>query len=271
MENQSSVSAKKHLGQHFLKHESIARDIVAAGNVVSGDVVLEIGPGMGMLTRALLDVGAHVIAVEKDEESITYLHEHFFEAISAGTLRIEAQDVRRVTPESLGITGKYKVIANIPYYITGELFRQMLAYERQPETVVFLVQKEVAERIARSTKESLLSLSIKLFGDPRYVKTVKAGSFSPPPKVDSAILAIYNISRERLNGVSEEVLFKVLHGTFGEKRKQIGGTLKKMFPGVDLNAVFAELSLAPSTRPEDISYETWVRLSKKLGVFMHTA
>lgn len=266
MENPSSVRAKKSLGQHFLNHESIAKNIVDAGSVTEGDVVLEIGPGMGMLTKILLGRGATVIAVEKDTESIEYLHTYFAEAISSKKLHVVAKDVREVEPENLGIEGSYKVIANIPYYITGELFRQTLGYKNQPESVVFLVQKEVAERIAREKKESLLSLSIKVFGDPTYVQTVKAGSFTPPPKVDSAIISITNISRDRLNGVSEEVFFEILHTAFGEKRKQVGSTLKKLVGEEGVS----KLAIDPSRRPETISYKEWVDIAQTLTPFMHT-
>lgn len=248
-----SVRAKKHLGQHFLTAPSVSEAMVAAGNVGKGDLVLEIGPGTGVLTQKLLETGATVVAIEKDTECINTLEEKFSSYGEQFTL-IEG-DALSYTPGNK----PYKLIANIPYYITGEIVRKFLTEEHQPTDMVLLVQKEVAERIARTQKESLLSLSVKAYGTPTYIKTVKAGSFHPKPKVDSAIIAVTNISRSFFDDISEDDFFRVLHKAFGEKRKQIGGTLK------DLISV-ENLSISRTTRPEDIPLSEWkniVRLMHK--------
>src|SRR3989344_2165107 len=217
------------LGQHFLTSSAIAYEIAAAGNIRKGETVLEVGPGKGMLTRALLNTGATVVAIEKDPALTCIIYDTFSKEISRGQLRIIERDVRDPTLNATLKTlhSSYKVIANIPYYITGELIRMFLTAQHQPSTIVFLVQKEVAERIARSKKESLLSLSVKAYGTPRYIKTVKAGSFSPSPAVDSAILAIENISRKNFANVSEEKFLEILHAGFGQKRKTLLGNLKR--------------------------------------------
>ncbi len=186
------------LGQHFLTSTAIAHAVAEAGNIIPGETVLEIGPGKGMLTRELIALGARVTAVEKDPLMVAILKNEFEKEIKNETLTLVHGDVRDQSVLNPGLAQKYKVIANIPYYITGELLRMFLTTADQPATIVFLVQKEVAERIARSKKESLLSLSVKAYGTPRYVRTVKAGSFNPPPAVDSAILAIEHISRKKL-------------------------------------------------------------------------
>lgn len=250
-----NVRAKKHLGQHFLTAPSVASDMVAAGEVTEKDTVIEIGPGTGMLTKELLATGAHVIAIEKDKECIPKLQESFQKYIENCQFELIFGDIREFKVPNT----PYKLIANIPYYITGEIIRTFLEKDQKPQNMVLLVQKEVAERIARSEKESLLSLSVKAFGTPKYVKTVKAGSFHPKPKVDSAILSISNISGSFFDIITEEDFFTVLHQAFSQKRKQVGGTLKNMIP-------IEKLSIDPKTRPEDISLFEWkeiVRLMHK--------
>ncbi|XKT75291.1 MAG: 16S rRNA (adenine(1518)-N(6)/adenine(1519)-N(6))-dimethyltransferase RsmA [Patescibacteria group bacterium UBA2103] len=249
-----SVRAKKHLGQHFLTSEDIARSIVEAGEVTKGDTVLEIGPGTGMLTKQLLHTGANVIAIEKDEECIPKLHETFKNELESGQFTLIQGDVRQFTPENK----PYKLIANIPYYITGEIIRTFLEREQKPTAIALLIQKEVADRIARSEKESLLSLSVKAFGAPKYVKTVKAGSFFPKPKVDSAILSISDISNDFFKDIDEKLFFEVLHKAFSEKRKQVGKTLGTYIEKENL-------PVDPTTRPEDISLSDW----KKIVSLMH--
>jgi len=256
MEYQPSdnIRAKKSLGQHFLTSVDIARAVVEAGKVEKGDTVLEIGPGKGMLTRELLNTGAHVIVIEKDTECIPFLHEEFDTYIKEGQLEVIEGDVREYTPTKL----PYKLIANIPYYITGEIIRTFLERVEKPTTISLLVQKEVADRIARSEKESLLSLSVKAFGTPKYIKTVKAGSFFPKPGVDSAILAIYDITGEYFNDIDEREFFEMLHAAFGEKRKQIGKTLSDFIPE-------EKLPIDRATRPEDVSLSQW----KEIASLMH--
>ena len=254
LEPSDNVSPKKALGQHFLTSDTIARDIVEAGKVMKGDRVLEIGPGTGILTKQLLAAGASVIAIEKDSECIAKLQEEFAQAISEGTLTLIADDVRNVEPPQ----SPYKLVANIPYYITGDIIRRFLTHTNKPTNMALLVQKEVAERIAKETKESLLSLSVKVFGTPKYIKTVKAGSFFPKPKVDSAILAIFDISNVFFETIDESEFFEVLHKAFSEKRKQIGSTLGTLVPK-DM------LPIDPTRRPETLSLDEW----KKIVSFMH--
>ena len=192
-----SLSAKKSLGQNFLTNPRVPEWMVDAAELTAGETVLEIGPGTGMLTREFLRRGARVIAIEADARAIELLQESFADAISGGGLTLVHADVREINPKDYGLaSGKFKLIANIPYYLSGVLFRQFLSGEITPQTLVFLTQKEVAQRIARDKKESLLSLSVKAYGLPRYIKTVSRGNFSPSPKVDSAIIAVYNISKE---------------------------------------------------------------------------
>ena len=150
------------------------------------------------------------------------------------------------------------------------LFRTFLESHLQPSTLVFLVQKEVAERIARDRKESLLSLSIKVFGDPKYVETIKKGNFTPSPKVDSAIIAIANISHAKLGKIEEIDFFTILHAGFRAKRKQLLGNLTKHFPRETLLHTFSTLGLKEDVRGEDLTIESWLMLVSKLIIHNKT-
>lgn len=259
------IEAKKSLGQHFLNNPHIPRLMADAGCVGEGDTVLEIGPGTGVLTRELLARGARVIAVEVDDRAIASLEESFRAEISAQKLVISKCDVSSTPIASLGVTrGAYKVVANIPYYLSGKLFRAFFETEAQPSCLVFLVQREVGERIARDTKESLLSLSVKVFGTPRYVKTVARGNFTPPPKVDSAIISVSSISRSNFTQVSEERFFELIHAGFAAKRKQLFGNLSKIIKKEALTHTFSTLNLSPKVRAEDVPLATWLRLTELL-------
>ena len=243
--------AKKSLGQNFLRSKKILNDIVEAGKVVPGETVLEAGPGEGTLTEAILATGTKVVAVEKDRRLIPLLQTKFAREIQSGMLTITEGDILDFDPSVLETTN-YKLIANIPYYITGQFLRKFLEAEHQPKTMVILVQKEVAERIvARDGKESLLSISVKAYGTPRYVETVKAGNFSPAPNVDSAILAIENISKKFFTGISEKEFFTILKAGFAHKRKMLAGNL-------DITKdQLATCDILGNARAEELSLEQW--------------
>jgi 16S rRNA (adenine1518-N6/adenine1519-N6)-dimethyltransferase len=250
---------KKSLGQNFLTNKSIVASIVDAAGVSSGETVLEIGPGKGILTQELLDRGAKVIAVEKDSDLIELLNSTFKFQISNKQLVLingDILDFKFQIPDS-----PYKLVANIPYYITGQIIRKFLTTQNQPEKIALLVQKEVAERIiARDKKESLLSISVKAYGTPFFIKTVKAGAFTPVPKVDSAILLVDGISRDFFKGISEERFFEILHAGFAHKRKQLSGNLKAVF-GDSLQKKLADCDISPKARAEDLSLSEWKSLS----------
>ncbi len=256
---------KKSLGQHFLTSDYAPKKLCDAADLKAGDTVLEIGPGTGALTKEILARGAHVIALEADERAIESLRETFGEAIEKGQLTIYHHDVRTLLPETFGLTaGGYKVVANIPYYLSGFLFRTLLESKHHPKALVFLVQKEVATRIARDKKESLLSLSVKAFGAPSYISTISRGHFTPPPKVDSAIIAITDISHKNFGTLSLEHFFSLLHLGFGQKRKQLLSNLSHTYPRDVLTSIFLELALSPQIRAEDVPLDKWLQLATQL-------
>jgi len=260
-ENTTKKFAKKSLGQHFLIAPNTIKKTVAAAQITNNDVVLEIGPGDGALTRELLLYSKKVIAIEKDGELVEKLAQTFKKEIENKTLELFHGDILKYDFTTLPITNSsYKVVANIPYYITGILIRTLLTNAIQPNTVVLIVQKEIAERIARDTKESILSLSVKAYGTPKYIGTIKPGAFRPSPKVDSAILLIENISRDFFSGIDEKTFFKAIKAGFSSKRKQILNNLEKIEDKESLTQIFKKLNINLKIRAEDIPLETWREL-----------
>lgn len=266
------IKAKRSLGQNFLKSKKVLSEIVRAGKVSSSDIILEIGPGQGTLTEKILETGAKIIAVEKDDRLINFLNEKFSKEIYIGQLNLIHSDILEIDLDSLKLTsGSYKLIANIPYYITGQIFRKFLSGKIQPSKIVIMVQKEIADRIiARDGKESLLSISVKAYGNPKKIMKVGKENFSPKPKVDSAVLLIDNISKNFFlsaqagKEIGEEKFFEIIKTGFSHKRKILTSNLKKL-TGRDLKEVFSELKIPEKARAEDLTLENWKNLSTKLN------
>jgi 16S rRNA (adenine1518-N6/adenine1519-N6)-dimethyltransferase len=262
------MHAKKSLGQNFLKSKVIVSRMAKASGVSVGDTVIEIGPGKGILTDALLETGARIIAVEKDRELIPFLSKKFSEAVDERRLKIIEADILKVTEDELGIKGKiYHIVANIPYYITGELLRIFLSRSHQPHSMTLLVQKEVARRIvAHDKKESILSLSVKLYGIPHLVEIVKRTMFTPAPNVDSAVIHIESISKTKLKDaqVSEKDFFEVIKMAFSQKRKQLVGNLKSFKKSDELIELLSKKNIPVTVRAEDIPFTLWLELVRAL-------
>ena len=265
------MRAKRSLGQHFLKSERALSVMIETGQVEARDTILEIGPGEGALTRRLLETGARVIAVEKDDQLFELLKQKFKKEIESGQLTLIHDDILEFNVAKLKIVN-WKLIANIPYNITGAILKKFLGADCQPERTVLLVQKEVAKRIvgkphsakASRDKESILSISVKAYGAPRYVETVKAGSFVPMPKVDSAIMAIENISKRNFQEFREDKFFKILRTGFRSKRKKLLSNLAAVFGKDRVKKTFQELGLDNNLRAEDANLEIWQKLAKNL-------
>jgi len=254
------MKAKKSLGQNFLKSKSVVVDILNASKLNSSDNVLEIGPGKGVLTEELLKNARTVIAIEKDGTLIEHLKEKFSCEIKTKKLILIHGDILNVnlSPYKLQ-AGSYKLIANIPYYITGQIFKLFLESNTCPSKMVLMVQKEVAERItAKDKKESILSISVKVYGVPRLVKKIAASNFSPKPKVDSAILLIENISSPFKNIKEEKHFFEILKKGFAHKRKLLRNNL-----GCE-SGILDKCGIDEKVRAEELSVKNWVCLSKKV-------
>lgn len=259
------IYAKKSLGQNFLKSKGAIREIIKAANIQPTDTILEVGPGKGALTESLLEKAGKVVVVEKDDRIIPFLQEKFPEQIANGKLVIVYGDALEFSPESQGLElGKYKIVANIPYYITGQFLRLFLEHGAQPSLMVLMLQKEVAKRIvARDEKESILSISVKAYGTPVYVDTVAAKYFSPPPKVDSAILLIKDISKSFFADVSQQSFFELVKKGFHHKRKMLAQNLE--IPTEEREKVFGALGINIKARAEDLALSDWKQLTTHLS------
>ncbi len=265
--NPEFYRAKKSLGQNFLKSKEALRLIQDAAQLTETDTVLEIGPGKGALTEYLLQKNCTIVAVEKDEELLELLKVKFADAVTSKKLILISADILELDVDSvLDKNTDYKLAANIPYYITGAIIKKFLSNAHQPSRMVLLVQKEVAERIvARDGKESILSLSVKAYGRPKYVKTVKAKYFSPEPNVDSAILLIENVSKKFFENITEEKFFELVKAGFAHKRKMLAGNIKELFSDKEkLEKTFAELKIPSKSRAEDLKLEDWKNLLNSL-------
>lgn len=256
------MRAKKSLGQNFLNSKTIARDIVRASGILLSDTVLEIGPGKGFLTEEILKTGAFVYAIEKDDRMIPLLSEKFADEIARGQFTLIHGDITKKI-QGLPLEKPYKLIANIPYYLTGYILRAFLEMSQKPERMVLMLQKEVADRIvARGKKESILSIAVKVYGTPRIVKKVPARYFTPAPKVDSAVIAIENISDKNFKNKTEEKrFFEIVKAGFAHKRKQLAGNLKSIYGG-RTSILVSGVGIKPSARAEDITLEEWLALAR---------
>ena len=263
-----AYKAKKSLGQNFLKSKPALRKIIEAGEIRKDDVILEIGPGKGKLTSKLLEKSNCVIAVEKDRELFEFLKTKFEKEIKNRKLILIEDDCLNFNPKDYNLKpGTYKLISNIPYNITGAILKKFLTDNNQPERMVLLLQQEVAQRIvARNPryggaggKESILSISVKAYGEPKMIMKVPARYFSPAPKVDSAVIAIKNISRKNFvnSPEFEEKFWEIVKTGFAHKRKKLSGNLKNLISFENPN-----FSKFKDARAEDLSLEDWITLAK---------
>lgn len=263
------IRAKKSLGQNFLNSSVVLSQVIEAGNLKNEDIVLEVGPGTGNLTEKILERAKKVVAVEKDDNLFELLKVKFSKEITEGKLELLHKDILEFEVEDyLPKVKSYKIVANIPYYITGIFLRKFLSEQTAPEEMVLMIQKEVAERIvATNNKESLLSLSVKVYGTPKYITTVDKSYFDPQPKVDSAILLIEKISKIFFieNDISEDLFFNLLKKGFAQKRKILLGNIADIFGGKEnARKIFQELKILENARAEDLNLENWKELTKRM-------
>lgn len=270
------ITAKKTLGQNFLKDKKIIQRIVDSADIKKGETIVEVGPGKGHMTRAILDAGAKLIVIEKDHRLIPFLEEKFSEEIANNQLTVIQADVMDLVKNSWEtlnfVNHDFKIVANLPYYITGKFISTSLQGGIQPEKIVLLLQEEVVSRITgvnvtkdkriTNNRESILSLSVKVYGNPKYEIKVSRKYFSPQPRVDSAVLSISDISKKRFteNNINEEEFFKLVKQGFSSKRKFVLSNLKKGYSDIDV--IFEKLNLNKKSRPEDLDLKDWIGILK---------
>ncbi|MEW5907742.1 MAG: 16S rRNA (adenine(1518)-N(6)/adenine(1519)-N(6))-dimethyltransferase RsmA [Patescibacteria group bacterium] len=253
------MKTNKILGQHFLKSKKIIKNIIKAAELKEEDAVLEIGPGRGILTEELIKHSGKVIAIEKDKRLAEYLRTKFSDSIKMSQLKVIHGDILKIKNQFRQVGTKFKIVANIPYYLTSKLFRQFLQSDFQPSKIVFMVQREVAERIvARGGKESILSISIKVYGKPKIICNVPAKYFSPKPRVHSAILLIDNISKNFFRDINEKNFFNLVKKGFSSKRKLLKNNL------MSDTRYLRECKISERARAENLSPKDWKCLLKTL-------
>lgn len=260
------VFAQKKLGQHFLIDKETLKQIIAAANLKPADSVLEIGPGLGTLTRALSPHVKKVVAVEKDYQMIKIF----------GSINRDLANVKIVEANALTLTpqflkqhfGKtYKLVANLPYYLTSAILRFFLQRKVRPAMMVVMVQKEVAERIiALPPEANLLSVAVQIYGQPEIVAKVPRLSFWPAPKVDSAILKITPYSTDRYPIDDDTAFFRVVKAGFGERRKQLHNSLSS---GLHLSLaeakqILQDCDIQSSRRAQTLTIREWQKLHEKI-------
>jgi 16S rRNA (adenine1518-N6/adenine1519-N6)-dimethyltransferase len=256
------------LGQHLLYSPLLAESIASAPSLFKENLIVEIGGGKGILSEKLCSKYSTVCIIEKDPFFVDFLKKKFEKEIKKEKVYILFEDIReeeKVFSFIKKIQKKhsykeYHIIANIPYYITGFIIRSFLCAENPPSSLTFLVQKEVGERVCRknSPKHSLLSLSVELFGKTKYIKTIKKGSFTPPPKVDSALITIKK-EKKNLTKEEEALFFTLIRKAFMQKRK----TLKKSLGKKSL--FLSHCKIKENERPEDLSLEKWLCFIKAMS------
>jgi 16S rRNA (adenine1518-N6/adenine1519-N6)-dimethyltransferase len=257
---------RKSLSQNFLTDPDALDAIVAAAELGAGDRIVEVGPGLGVLTRRLLAAGASVLAVELDPRLAEYLRRELgeidrFELIEADALSLH--------PRELAADHPFKLVANIPYHITSPLLHAFLEGERPPELTVLLVQLEVAERVAAPAGQmSYLSVFVQNVADAEVVTRVPAAAFEPAPEVDSAVLRLRRRPAPTIPpGPQREPFYRVVQAGFRQRRKQVHNGLSRELP-VERDAVDAALAacgVTPDRRPQTLSVEEWACLTRNLA------
>ena len=263
----SGIRARKSLGQHFLVDEDILKLILDTAELTSTDTVIEVGPGLGVLTRELAGQAGWVITIELDSKLADALKKSLdsFDnvvIINEDVLGKDPGELLQSRAEFPDILRPYKVVANLPYYITSPVLRHFLEAPVKPETMIIMVQKEVAEAIvAGPGQRSLLSISVQFYGNPSIVGYVPASAFYPPPEVDSAILKIDVYSSPPVD-VDEEGFFRLVRAGFTASRKQAVNSLAQGLGSAksEVLELLKKANLAPQRRAETFTLEEWARL-----------
>lgn len=263
---QSGLKAKKGLGQHFLIDEKALETIVIAAELSPEDIVIEVGPGLGVLTIELARRAGKVIAVELDTKLASLLKRRL---ASLPNVNIVNADILKVSPtQLLGEENNYKVVANLPYYVTSPILRYFVEASPKPSLMVVMIQKEVGIAIAASPgKMSLLAISLQVYSKPKIISYVSSQSFYPPPKVDSAIVRFDLFPEPAVKIADIDGFFKVVRCGFSSPRKQLRNSLAhglEVKPA-EVGLLLEKARIEPQRRAETLSLEEWARLYEVLA------
>ncbi len=246
---QYNLKPSKRLGQNFLISQKVLNKIVKTADLSKNDTVLEVGPGLGILTQELAQRVRKVIAVEKDKRIVETLKDVLK---GHNNIKIIHDDILKIKNYKIK---NYKIVANIPYYLTSPLIRLFLESKTPPQEMILLIQKEVAQRICASPpKMSLLAVSVQFYSQPQIISYVSKKSFWPQPKVDSAIIKISNIKKP--TGIDIEKFFKLVKAGFSHPRKQLINNL----PGQQIKKALTQCHLDIKVRAENLRVEDWLKL-----------
>lgn len=256
----AGIVPSKGLGQNFLSDDRILSGIVACAQVTASDQVLEIGPGLGSLTRHLASSAGQVIAVELDRKLFPLL-----EGVMSGFYNVALVngDILEQDPAMLGLRPGYTVAANIPYYITSAVIRHLLESEIKPQRIVLTVQREVARRICAMEGDlNLLALSVQVYGKATIPMHIPAGAFYPPPKVDSSVVRIELYPRPLIPETMLDTFFTLCKAGFGQKRKTLRNSLSAGLGKKpdDMAAILIQAGIDPVRRAETLTIPEWAAL-----------
>jgi 16S rRNA (adenine1518-N6/adenine1519-N6)-dimethyltransferase len=256
------IDPKKSLGQNFLVDYSIITAIAEAALLTDLDEVLEVGSGLGDLTRLLASTSKRVVGIEIDGRLIPILEARL---VGWQNVQIIQENILDVVPGEI-FQGNYKVVGNLPYYITGQLLKKFLSFEIRPSLLLLTVQKEVAQRItAGPGKMSLLALIVQFYAKVKLVRTIKAGSFWPRPNVDSAVIRLEVFETLPLSINDEARFIKLAKVGFSHKRKQLQKNLRQLgFSNSELISILSRAGIDGTRRAESLSIEEWLLLYQTL-------
>jgi 16S rRNA (adenine1518-N6/adenine1519-N6)-dimethyltransferase len=260
------VRAKKGLGQHFLVDRSVLDKIISAAQLASTDTVIEVGPGLGILTEELLKRAGKVIAIEVDSKLAASLKKR---VSNSSNLTVLNANILELNLTELASKHGYKVVANLPYYIAAPILRHFLEASPKPSLMVVMVQKEVGQSIvAQPGDMSILGISVQLYGKPAIVDYVPAQSFYPEPKVDSAIVRIEVYPRPAVQVVDIAGFFEIVKAGFSAPRKQIRNSLALglQLDSTEIVELLKQAGIAPQRRPETLSLEEWASLRRAFAI-----
>ena len=255
------IRPEKRLGQNFLVSERLAERIAKAAGISGKDTVLEVGPGTGKLTLKLAEKAKKVIAIEKDPRMVELLEESFK---NNKKVEILEKDILKIDPSCLKLK-RYKLIGNIPFYLTSPLIRKFLEEKNSPEQMTLVVQKEVAQRIcSKPPKMSLLAVSVQAYSEAYILFYIPRSSFWPKPKVDAAVLKIIPRKKKIISGTFREPFFKVVKAGFSQPRKQLLNNFSKMLKLSKEKTLewLLENNVDPERRAETLEVEEWIELTK---------
>jgi 16S rRNA (adenine1518-N6/adenine1519-N6)-dimethyltransferase len=262
---------EKSLGQNFLSDEQVLERIAAAAEIQPDEVVLEIGPGLGSLTRRLSELARQVICVEVDANLLPPLRFVLQDYANVQVVQgdILSLDIAALMSQASATTPPvYQVVANIPYYITSALIRRLLEAKYPPHRLVLTVQREVAERICAAPGDlSLLALSVQVYGNPRVAARIPAGAFYPPPKVDSAVIRVDRYAQPLVPVAQLPLFFRLAKAGFSQKRKTLRNALSGGlgWPAERAGDLLHMAGIDPQRRAETLSIDEWRRLAEAAG------